>query len=62
MVILHIYGAKAIFLLFNDSQDTESESREIGMIISQKNSNIKDTKGYMVQWYTYFTIWEKRLR
>ena len=25
VVTLHIYGARAIFLLFNDDQDTESE-------------------------------------
>ena len=29
VVILHIYGAKAIFLLFYDDQDTESKQWEI---------------------------------
>ena len=43
MIILHIYGAKANFLLFCDHQDTESESREIeivviGLIFTQKIS------------------------
>ena len=42
MIILHIYGPKANFLLFCDHQDTESESREIeivvlGLIFPQKN-------------------------
>ena len=35
MAIIHIYGARAIFLLFCDNQDTESESCEIEMSISQ---------------------------
>ena len=35
VVILHIYGARAILLLFCDHKDTESESREIGMSIYQ---------------------------
>ena len=35
MSILHIHGARAIFLLFCDHQDTESESCEIDMSISQ---------------------------
>ena len=29
VVILHIYGARAIFLLFCNHQETESESREM---------------------------------
>ena len=29
MVILHIYGDRAIFLLIYNQQDTESEKREI---------------------------------
>ena len=42
--IVRIYGARAIFLLFCDSQDTESESRNIeigvsGPILAQKNIN-----------------------
>ena len=31
MVILHTYGARAIFLLFYDDQDTENEKQEIEM-------------------------------
>ena len=33
--ILHSYGARETFLLFHDNQDTDSESREIEMSISQ---------------------------
>ena len=29
VVILHIYGARTIFLLFCDDKDTESEQQEI---------------------------------
>ena len=48
MLILHIYGARAIFLLFCNHQDTESESREMeigvaGLIFTNKN----DIKGSM---------------
>ena len=31
-LLIHIYGAKAIFFLFCDHQDTEYESREIEII------------------------------
>ena len=34
VVILHFYGAIAIFLLFCDNQDTESESREIEISVA----------------------------
>ena len=41
VVILHIYGARSIFLIFYDHQDTESEQPEIeigvaGPIFAQK--------------------------
>ena len=32
--IIHIFGARAIFLLFYDNQDTESESRGIEIGVS----------------------------
>ena len=35
VINLHNYGARSIFLLFCDHTDTESESREIEMSISQ---------------------------
>ena len=34
VVILHINGARAIFLLFFDHQDTESESREMEICVA----------------------------
>ena len=43
MIIIHIYGAIAIFLLFYDDQDTLSTKCEIQMTISQiifTNKNI----------------------
>ena len=54
---LHNYGARVILLLFCDHTDTESESREIeivvlGLIFTQKN-----IKGPMERRYPYFTIW-----
>ena len=35
MAILHIYGAKAILLLFYDDQETEKEKWEIQMSTSK---------------------------
>ena len=35
VAIIHIYGARGIFLLFNDDQDTLSTYCEIEMSISQ---------------------------
>ena len=35
MAILHIYGARAVFLIFCVHQDTESDSCEIEMSTSQ---------------------------
>ena len=35
VVIIHIYGDRAIFVLFCDQQDTESESYEIEISTSQ---------------------------
>ena len=53
--ILHIYGTRAVSLLFCDNVDTEYEPRGTyigvpGPIFIQKN-----TKGYIGQWYPYFT-------
>ena len=44
LVVLHIYGARAIFLLFCDHQETESETREMnigaaGPMFTKKRSN-----------------------
>ena len=43
VAIIHIYGARTIFLLFYDNQNTDSESRDIevgvsGPIFTQKIS------------------------
>ena len=41
VAVIHIYGARDIYLLFCDHQDTESESQEIEMSISQQISTHK---------------------
>ena len=51
VIILHIYGAIATFLLFCDHQDTELEKREMVIdvfqsIPTQKNSNGSTGPGY----------------
>ena len=53
VVILHIYGARAIFLLFYDHQDTESASTNI--------NTEKNIKGYMGEQYPYPTRWVKNI-
>ena len=53
MVFIHIYGARAIFLLFYDNQDTEFESTNI--------NTEKEIKGYMGQRYPYPKIWVKNI-
>ena len=47
MAILQIYGARAIFLLFYDHQDTESESCETEMRIYQKIFTHKKSKAIL---------------
>ena len=59
--ILHIYGARAILLLFYNNQDTEYKSHEIEIIVSWPISNQTHTKGSMVQQYTYSTVWEQNI-
>ena len=62
MVTIHIYGARAIFLLFCVHQDTGSESCEIEMRISQPIfTHKKNTKGSMGQQYPYSTRLEKNI-
>ena len=51
MVILHIYGARGIFLLFYDDKDTLSTKCKIKMSISQlmfTHKNIKSLYGTMI--------------
>ena len=61
MAIIHIYGARVIFLLLYDNQDTESESQEIEIDISGPIFTHKNTKGSMGQWYPYSTILEQNI-
>ena len=61
VVILHIYGTRAIFLLFRGHQDTEYKWYEIEMSISKPIFTQKNTKVIMGQWYPYSTIWEKNI-
>ena len=61
MVVLHIYGDRAIFLLFYYHQDTESESCEIEMSISQPIFTHNNIKGSMVELHPYSIKWGKIL-
>ena len=47
MSIIHIYGARAIFLLFCNHRETESESREIEISVAGPIFTSKNIKGYM---------------
>ena len=58
--IIRIYGARAIFLLFYDHQDTESESREIEISVAGPIFT-HTIKRYMGQRYPYSKIREKIL-
>ena len=42
--IIHYYGARAIFLLLNDNQDTESQSQDIKLMYLDQYSPIKISK------------------
>ena len=55
MAILHIYGPRAIFLLFYDNHDTESESWEIENDASGPIFTNKNTIGSVRQRYPYST-------
>ena len=61
MVILHIYGAIAIFLLFCDRQDAEYESQEMEIGIAGPIFTSKNIKCLMGQQYPYPTKWEKNI-
>ena len=52
VVILHIYGALAMFLLFYDHQETESESREMEIGVAGPIFTHKNIKGSTGQRYT----------
>ena len=59
--IVRIYGARAIFLLFCDHQDTGSKSREIEIGVVGPISTHKIFKCLMVKLYPYSTIWEQNI-
>ena len=61
MVILHFYGARAIFVLFCNHQDTDYELCEIDIIIYHTIFAHKNIKGSMGKLYPYSTRWEKIL-
>ena len=62
MEVVHIYGARAIFLLFYDNQDTESESRGIEMgeprpIFIHKNNKGSIEKNIHTPQYRRRELW-----
>ena len=61
VAIIHIYGTLAIFLLFCNLQYTGSESWEIEIGVSGPILTQKIMKVYIVQQYTYCTIWEENV-
>ena len=61
VVILHIYGDRAIFLIFCDHQDTESGLCEMDMGVAGPTSSQKEKKGSIGQQYPYFTRWHKNI-
>ena len=54
-VLLYIYEALAIFPLFCDHQDTESESWDMDIGVAEPISIQKHIKVSMGQWYPYST-------
>ena len=58
VAIIHIYGARFIFLLFCDHQDTESDYWEMEISVYGKIFTHKNTKRSMVNQYPYSTRWE----
>ena len=61
-MILHIYRARSNYLLFCDHQDTEFESCEIEMSISQPIFTHKnDIKASTGQYYLYSTKREQNI-
>ena len=61
VAIIHCCGARDIFLLLNDNQDTESQSQEIKIDVSGPIFTHKNINASMAQRYTYHTRWEKNL-
>ena len=61
VAILHIYGVRAISLLFCNHQDTESEKWEMEIGVAGPIFTHKKSKGSMGQLYSYYTIREKNI-
>ena len=55
VVVIHIYGGRAIFQLFCDNQDTESNSCEMEIGVSGPIFTHKNIKVLIGQWYPYST-------
>ena len=56
VVVLRIYGARAIFLLFFDHQETESKSCELEISVAGPIFTHKNIKVSMGQRYPYAAI------
>ena len=61
VVILHVYGALVIFILFYDDQDTESGSREMKIGVSGQIFTQKNVKVSLGKPYPYPKIWDKSI-
>ena len=61
MVVLRIYGARAIFLLFYDDQDAELESNEMEIGLSGSISIQKNISISMEQFYPQSTTWDQNI-
>ena len=57
VVVLKIYGARAISLLFCDHQDTGFKSHEMEICVARTIFTPKNTRGLLGQQYPYYTIW-----
>ena len=61
LTILHVHGARAIFLLFCDHYYTWTESRELLIGVAGPVINHENIKGVMGQRYPYSTIREQNI-
>ena len=59
--MIHIYGARAIFLLFYDNQNTESKSRAMGIGVAIPIFTQKNVKVPIGKRYPYSTSGEKNI-
>ena len=61
VVIIHIYGARTILILFSNHQGKKSESREIERGVAGPITTRKNIKGSMGQRYQFSTRWEQNI-